>query len=509
MDRNEYFLKVAQEHKPILHPCEVEPVATVQFHKTELGVQCETMPDYRQQTLDEGDSLVLDFGNHYVGKLMIQLTSVGSHQDAPAWVRLRFAERPEELFEDIEAYHGWISKGWIQQEEMHLDVLPATVHSKRRYAFRYLKIEVLAVSSKFKLMVQHVACMEQTSAPTGLLVPYESDDRLLVRMDEIACRTLRNCMHDVFEDGPKRDRRLWMGDLRLQALANYETYEDYSLVKRCLYLFAGSTMPGGRVGACLFVEPNIEVDDTVMFDYSLFFLPTLCDYVEASGDDIALRDLWPTALNQIELVQENFDENNIVRDSEQIGWCFVDWNLYLNKQASAQGIYLYCVQAGIRLAEAVGDTETAEKLRYDYEVKLKAARTYLWDASQQMFVSGEKKQLSWASQIWMVLGGAVSREEGADLLMRLQNRTDAVEMVTPYMYHHYVDALLHVGEKDKALQVLKDYWGGMVKMGADTFWELYNPMNPNESPYGGTVVNSYCHAWSCAPAYFLRHFWKK
>lgn len=29
-----------------------------------------------------------------------------------------------------------------------------------------------------------------------------------------------DCMQSVFEDGPKRDRRLWLGDLRLQALAS-------------------------------------------------------------------------------------------------------------------------------------------------------------------------------------------------------------------------------------------------------------------------------------------------
>ena len=31
-------------------------------------------------------------------------------------------------------------------------------------------------------------------------------------------------------------------------------------------------------------------------------------------------------------------------------------------------------------------------------------------------------------------------------------------------------------------------------------------LDPNASPYGGTIVNSYCHAWSCAPAYFLREY---
>ena len=102
----------------------------------------------------------------------------------------------------------------------------------------------------------------------------------------------------------------------------------------------------------------------------------------------------------------------------------------------------------------------------------------------------------------MVLGGAAD----AAVLRRIAARPDAVGMVTPYLYHHYVQALLDVGERDKALQVLTDYWGGMIKEGADTFWELYDPADPNASPYGGTIVNSYCHAWSCAPAYFLREY---
>ena len=47
----------------------------------------------------------------------------------------------------------------------------------------------------------------------------------------------------------------------------------------------------------------------------------------------------------------------------------------------------------------------------------------------------------------------------------------------------------------------------VVQYGADTFWELYNPYNREESPYGSSMVNSYCHAWSCTPTYFLRKFY--
>ena len=78
-----------------------------------------------------------------------------------------------------------------------------------------------------------------------------------------------------------------------------------------------------------------------------------------------------------------------------------------------------------------------------------------------------------------------------------------------YMNHHYVEALLMCGKKDQAMDYMKYYWGGMINHGADTFWELYNPENPAESPYGSSIVNSYCHAWSCTPTYLLRKYFLK
>ena len=79
-------------------------------------------------------------------------------------------------------------------------------------------------------------------------------------------------------------------------------------------------------------------------------------------------------------------------------------------------------------------------------------------------------------------------------------------MVTPYMHHFYVTALLKCGERKKAVEYIRIYWGGMIRCGADTFWELYDPENENESPYGDVRVNSYCHAWSCTPTYFIRKY---
>lgn len=482
MERNEVFLKKAEDLKPKLFARKVSAPGS-------------------ETPLKKGERVTLDFGEHLVGTVALKLNFTGSHPDAPVWLRLKFAEREQELSENVEDYHGWISASWVQQEQVHVDVLPCELRLPRRYAFRYVQVEVLDISSKYELIVESAACEAVSSADDTSLTPYKTDDARLKQIDAVACKTLRDCMQEVFEDGPKRDRRLWMGDLRLQALANYQSYRNNDLVKRCLYLFAGSTLPGWRVGAGFFIEPQPEVDDTAMFDYSLFFVPTLLDYFDATGDVETLTELWPTAWRQIELAQANFDERGLVLDSDVLGWCFVDWNLTLNKQASAQGIYLYCLKAAGRIAEILGDSEKAQWIAADYERKKRAALDCLFDKERGLFVSGAERQNSWASQIWMVLGGVC----GGEALRRVAE-TDAVGMVTPYLYHHYVQALIDVGERDKALQVLTDYWGGMVNEGADTFWELYNPANPNESPYGGTIVNSYCHAWSCAPAYFLRKY---
>ena len=484
MKRNEAFLKTAESLKPELNRRTV-------------------CIDPHGDALREGESVLFDFREHLVGYVTLCFTTEGSHPDAPAWIELQFAERAHELSEDVQSYKGWVSKSWIQQERLHLDTFPCSVRLPRRFAFRYLKLTVLGVSSKYRLKVERIGCEAVSSADDADLKPYETQDAELSLIDRIACRTLHDCMQDVFEDGPKRDRRLWIGDLRLQALANAQTYRKFDLVKRCLYLFAGSTFDDGRVSAAIFTEPDIEADDTAMFDYSLLFVPTLWDYYEATRDRETLSALSPVAYRQIELAQNAFDTAGLVRDSDALGWCFTDWNLQLNKQASAQGTYLYCLKAAKKIAEALEDTKRAAQIEADYAQKRDAALRFLFDAEKGVFISGKDRQVSVASQVWMILGGV---SDDAEILFRAESTDGVIGMVTPYLYHHYVQALIDTGKKEQALAALRAYWGGMARDGADTFWELYNPTDPNESPYGGTIVLSYCHAWSCAPAYFLRTY---
>ncbi len=485
-DRRLEYIQTAEKLKPEIREEKVCPVSGA-FGKP----------------LTDGDSVIFDFGNHHVGYVKLSLSSVGSHQDAPAFIKIKFCEAKRELQEDSSTYQGWISKGWIQEEWLHVDVLPTVLELPRRYAFRYIKVEVLAVSNKYSLVIDGLEATSITSADESRFSRCAGLTEKEQRVDEVAIRTLRNCMLDVFEDGPKRDRRLWIGDLRLQALANYATFGQNDLVKRCLYLFAGTADEEGRVRACLFTEPTIEGDDTYMFDYSLFFVDTLLHYYKATGDAETVADLYDVAKKQVEIAREYFDEKNVMRDSDVLGWCFLDWNLSLNKQTGAQAVYIYCAKALLELAKIL-QKDIAE-LESDICAKIQAARTYLYDEEKGLFVSGAEKQISYATNAWAVLAGIWGADKNREVLHRLEQENEAQMMVTPYMHHHYVEALRSCGEVKKAYEHMMSYWGGMVELGADTFYELYNPKNPMESPYGSSIVNSYCHAWSCTPTYLMRN----
>ena len=64
----------------------------------------------------------------------------------------------------------------------------------------------------------------------------------------------------------------------------------------------------------------------------------------------------------------------------------------------------------------------------------------------------------------------------------------------------------HCGMNRQAKELLVDYWGSMIRKGADTFWEVYDPKDDFKSPYNFYPINSYCHAWSCTPVYFINKY---
>ncbi|MBB6634706.1 sugar hydrolase [Cohnella thailandensis] len=506
------FVEKAERLTPTLHERRVEPVRTIEVEADSTSLhgwkvrETGSIEALRRRALSKGESFVVDFGDHQVGYLTFKIRSEEARADSPVRLKLIFGEMPVEIGEDFDTYDGWLDRSWLQDEIVNLDLVPGTYTLPRRYSFRYLKVEVLTPARKFKVAFDELYATSVSSADLAAVkgLP-DSVPEDLREIDRIAVRTLQDCMQTVFEDGPKRDRRLWIGDLRLQALVNYETFRNMELVKRCLYLFAGLRLPGGQVCACVYEKPEPSADDIYLYDYSLFFIATLHDYYEASQDRETLVELWPVASEQVRLALERLDERGIVKDDPS-WYCFTDWHDDLNKQASAQAVLIYGMKRAVVIAQRLGDEAEAERLKGEIERVTAAALKHLRNPETGFFESGDVRQASWASQIWMVLAGVLPREENAALLDRLFEENPEVRPMTPYMFHHLIEALLESGRAEKALEQMRAYWGEMARDGADTFWEVYNPSDKNNSPYGSNLINSYCHAWSCTPAYFIRKY---
>jgi hypothetical protein len=104
----------------------------------------------------------------------------------------------------------------------------------------------------------------------------------------------------------------------------------------------------------------------------------------------------------------------------------------------------------------------------------------------------------------MILGGASGGHEARQELRAALADPEVVQPAGPYLWHHVIHACHLVGEPALGHELMERYWGTMLDLGADTFWEVFNPADHFASPYENPQLNSYCHAWSCTPSWFLR-----
>ncbi|MBO7385269.1 MAG: hypothetical protein J6U63_02890, partial [Clostridia bacterium] len=59
----------------------------------------------------------------------------------------------------------------------------------------------------------------------------------------------------------------------------YVSFRSMDVVRRCLYLFAGTRFPDGRMSANVFTEPQPVADDTYLADYALLYPIVLQEYL--------------------------------------------------------------------------------------------------------------------------------------------------------------------------------------------------------------------------------------
>ena len=455
----------------------------------------------KDKILSAKERLVLDFGETLVGKVRLKLES--PQADSPVRLRILAAELPYEAKCDPETFDGGLGRAWLQEELITAYDFPAEIELPNRYSLRYLVINVLSCPHRSKVKITRAEVIARSAVCKDLPRPLPQWDNELALIDAACARTLRNCMQKIAEDGPKRDRRLWLGDLRLQALVNHVTFQRYDQIERSIRIRCACKDDRGMIPGAVIMRPEPH-NSSFILDYSLLFSRLLLEHCRFSGDLDIGGEFFPIAEKQLTFYRDKLDKDGSFNNPGY--WLFIDHCDELDRSTPIACTAIRALESLAELAKILNMPESKiNRLQEETVVWRNTLRRSSFDTDSGMLSSGSSRQFSWASQIWGILAGVLSPEEGRCILQDWEKRENIIKPVSPYLMHYLLEAFRMCGMENELTRTIRSYWGGMIKHGADTFWEVYLPDDDFFTPYGSDPRNnSACHAWSGTPGYFLR-----
>jgi hypothetical protein len=162
------------------------------------------------------------------------------------------------------------------------------------------------------------------------------------------------------------------------------------------------------------------------------------------------------------------------------------------------------LQAGESLCDILGDTQTAKACR--------EGKNRLTEAVPDM---GDSKQ---AAALLSLAGMVDPKKADQEVIEK-----DGAHRFSTFYGYYMLQAQARAGDYKNALDNIRTYWGGMLKMGATTFWEDFNlDWMPGSAPIDELVPagkkdihgdfgaycylgfrHSLCHGWASGPTSWL------
>ena len=365
-------------------------------------------------------------------------------------------------------------------------------------AFRYVFIEKEEGTTYADLLMDYEYA-PQDCARSG---SFRCSDDDINRIWDVAAYTMDLTTREFFMDGIKRDRWTWSGDAIQSYLMNYYLRFDTECVKRTIRQLRGK-------------DPVTAHVNTIM-DYTFYWFKSILDYHQYTGDADFVREMWPRMVTLMNYVEGRLNANGMA-EGQPDDWIFVDWvDFPMHKRG------VLCFEQ-ILLMKAMETMATCAKLlginKSDYRVKSEQLRNKI----KQTFWSYEKKaylhaiedgkmncQITKFPNMFAILYGLAYEEERKEIMKSVMLNPDIDPITTPYMRFYELETLCIDGLHNQVLQEMRDYWGGMLREGATSFWEKYVPTETGTqhlAMYGRPYGKSLCHAWGASPVYLLGKYY--
>ena len=423
-------------------------------------------------------SIIIDFGKELHGKIrLLTHTLSGSN---PVNMRIVYGESVSEAMSTIG------NKGATNDHstrDFEFPVPPYSDISFNESGFRFAKIELLSKNSSI-----HIKSITATAIYRDIpyLGTFCCSDETINKIYEVSAYTCHLNMQQYIWDGIKRDRLVWVGDMHPEMLTVRTVFGPHSIIEKSLRFMRNSTpLPAWMNG---------------MPTYSLWWLHILYDWYLYTGDEEFLNENRDYALRLIEIICKLVNEDG----SDNIPSYFIDWPCN-GKKAGVSGsraLLAMTLTSAAKLAEIFGNSELSSLCE-----KKKA---YLTATAPKTY--GAKQVAAMYS-----LAGWMNEDKAADEILK-----NKAEGFSTFMSYYLLKA---ASKKDMpaTLSALKEYYGGMLSVGATTFWEdfdikwLKNACPLDRVPEKGKkdihadngafcykgLRHSLCHGWSSAPTAFL------
>lgn len=443
----------------------------------------------------EGREMFVDFGKESMGYL--RLDGVSGNGQVKIW----YGESPDEARDKKWAYLQdrvqFLADSIVDLQSMTVSPRSANNYTlARSRAMRYALVEW-----EDGMDVGNLTLMsEMKDLGDGYRGSFLCSDTLLNIIWQVGAYTLHLTNREVMIEGIKRDRWMWSGDAIQSYLMNYYVFMDAPAVKRTIWALRG--------------KDPVEQHINTILDYTFYWFNSVYDYYLYTADEDFVHRIYPRMQSLMAFVESRLNGRGMV-EGKKGDWVFVDWSPGSMSKGGElsfeQMVYLRSLDAMSLCAGIVGND--ADKKKYSGRAeKLRSQLVPLfWNDSKKAFVhtfeNGEQSaQVTRDANMFAVLYGLVDQQKGQEILHSVLLNDSIMQITTPYMRFYELEALCALGEHQRVLKEMRSYWGGMLKEGATSFWETYDP---NETyperlgMYGHPYGKSLCHAWGASPLYLL------
>ena len=300
-------------------------------------------------------------------------------------------------------------------------------------------------------------------------------------------------------DGIKRDRWTWSGDAIQSYLMNYYLRFDTECVKRTIRQLRGK-------------DPVTTHVNTIM-DYTFYWFKSILDYYQYTGDTTFIREIYPRMVTLMDYCIVRTNTNGLMEGLPD-DWIFVDWvDFPMHKRGELCFEQILFVEAlrAMAVCSRLCDDDDDGYYQMEAERTLKKVKDLFWSEECHAFLHAIEDgtmnpQITKFPNMFAIICDDVTPTEKKSIMEHVMLNPSVDPITTPYMHFYELEALCTMGLQEKVLKEMKAYWGGMLREGATSFWEKYNPEEKgiqHLAMYGRPYGKSLCHAWGASPIYII------